>query len=285
MSKKPNKQDPEKKAMNASEIRAMREEEMLDSVYREKTQQEKNMQTALIWVVTAVGTAVLVVALHYFGVLCSVVTDFVLPYFWMLDNTSGFLAEFITKLLELALVLFVAISFNFALNVNYSTKGRPKEAWKKRVGYATLAAFGIDVIYLVVSRIFSGPFVPPSGGIFSQTMYYFTKLLLVPFTNVMLYLVLPSAILRIVLTLISETREKTELPLTVAGSVILVLGMLGMSWSGVRGAGFIIGFYAVVQAVAYSIIYHRTDTVWRPVVLYGGVTGTYYILAWLLSLI
>ena len=285
MPKYDKKQDGEKKAMTASEIRDMREEEMLDSVYREKTQQEKHVENGIIWGVTLIVTAVLVVGLHYLGVLESIISEFLLPFLWMVDDSSGFLAEFFAKLLELALILFVTVSFGFALNINYSSKGRPKETWKKLVGYATLAAFGIDVLYLVLSRIFSGPFTPPVGGIFSQVMYYITKLLIVPFAHVMLYLVVPSAIIKMILTLISHTREQTELPLTVAGSVILALGMLGMTWSDVKSAGFLIIFYVIVQAAAYSIIYHRTDTIWRPVLLYSGVTGTYYILAWLLSLI
>ena len=285
MSKKPNKQDPEKKAMSASEIRAMREEEMLDSVYHEKTQKEKNIETVLLWAAAVAGTALLITALHYWNMLSGKITAFIMPYFWMLDNRNGYLAECLTKLLELALVLVVTIAFGFALNIQYSGAGRPKETWKKRVGYATVAAFGVDVLYLVLSRIFDGSFVPPEGSAFATVMYYLTKLLRVPVVNIMLYLAIPSALLRMVLTPLSETRDKMYLPLTIAGALILTLGMLGMSWSGLRSAGFFIVMYAALQAAAYSVIYHRTDTVWRPVVLYMGVTGTYYILAWLLSLI
>ena len=170
-------------------------------------------------------------------------------------------------------------------NINYSSKGRDKLCWTNIVKYSVWAAFGVDILYLVLSRIFGSPFALPGGGIFSQVMYFLTKLFVVPFANVMLYLVLPSAIIKMILTLVSETREKTELPLTVVCSITMILGMLGISWSGLRTAGFLIVLYAIVQGVACSIVYHRTDTIWRPVLLYSGVTAVYYVLAFLLALI
>lgn len=285
MPKKDKNQETEKQAMTSNDIRAMREDELLDSVYREKTKKEKNVEVGVIWFATVVSTAVIIVALHYFGILNSLIGSVVLPYLWMIENGSGFLAEFFSKIIELALVLFITVSFSFALNINYSSKGRDKGSWTNIVKYSVWAAFGIDLIYLVMSRLFGNPFAMPDGGIFSQVMYFITKLLVVPFANVMLYLVLPSAVIRMILTLISDTREKTEIPLTVASSVTMILGMLGMSWSGLRTAGFLIVLYAIVQGVAYSIVYHRTDTIWRPVLLYSGVTAVYYVLAFLLSLI
>ena len=285
MLKKNKNQEPEKQAMTSQDIRAMREDELLDSVYREKTVKEKNVETGVVWAATVVSAVVVIVALYYFGLLNSAIGSLVLPYLWMIENGSGFLAEFFSKIIELSLVLFITVSFGFALNINYSSKGRDKICWTNIVKYSVWAAFGIDVIYLVLSRIFGSPFAMPGGGIFSQVMYFLTKLLVVPFANVMLYLVLPSAIIKMILTLISETREKTELPLTVVCSVTMILGMLGMSWSGLRTAGIPIILYAIVQGVAYSIVYHRTDTIWRPVLLYSGVTAVYYVLAFLLALI
>ncbi len=285
MPKKNKKDKAEKQAMTSDDIRAMREDELLDSIYREKTQNEKNVETGVIWFAAVASTAVVIVGLYYFGKLNSLISSFVMPYLWMIEDGSGFLPEFFSKLIELALVLFITVSFSFALNINYSSKGRSKENWTKMVRYSVLAAFGVDLIYLVVSRIFDSPFSMPDGGMFSRVMYFVTKIFVVPSANVMLYLVLPSAIVKMILTLICDTREKTELPLTVVSSITMILGMLGMSWSEVKYAGLPIVLYVAVQGVAYSIVYHRTDTIWRPIMLYSGVTSVYYVLAFALSLI
>lgn len=279
------KKETEKQAMTSNDIRTMREEQLLDSIYREKTKKEKNIEACMIWFAAIVSAAAVTVGLYYFGVLNSFIGSTVLPYLWMIENDSGFLAEFLVKLIELALVLFITVSFSFALNINYSSKGRPKERWTNIVKYSVLAAFGIDLIYLIISRIFNGVFSIPHGSLFSQTMYFITKLIVVPFANIMLYLVLPSAIVKMILTLLSETREKTELPLIVVSSVTMTLGMLGMSWDAIKSAGLLIAVYSAVQGIAYSIVYHRTDTIWRPVLLYSGVTAVYYVLAFALSLI
>lgn len=284
MPKKHNKQD-EKKAMTAAQIRTMREEEMLDSVYREKTAREKHAETAFIWIAAILCTALLMTALHYYHVLVGKASAFVLPYLWMIPDHSGFLGDFLSKLMELITAILLIILFDFALNINFSTRTRPEEKWKKPVRIVGLVAFGTVIFYAVIARFFHTGFVPPSGSIFSQVMYYLTHLLLVPVTDVLLYLVIPSATVRMILLLIAESREKTELPQLLAGWCIMTFGLLGLSWNAVVMAGAWVIVYAVMQAGACSILYHRTDTVWRPIMLCFGLTGTYYIVSWLLSLL
>ena len=138
---------------------------------------------------------------------------------------------------------------------------------------------------MLISRIFGGRAAGVSGSLFSQVMYYITKLAVVPFTNIMLYLVIPSAIIKIVVTLVSNSDKKVELPLTVLTTVTLTLGMLSMSWEGVRHAGLLLAVYALIQSASYSVVYHRTNTIWRPTLLYMGVTALYYPLSYLLNLI
>ena len=284
MPKNKKKQD-EKKAMTAAEIRTMREEEMLDSVYREKTARERHIETVLVWVAAVLSTALIMTVLHFSHMFITKMAAFVIPYLWMIPCNKLYLSDFLIKLTGLILAVLLIILFDFALNINFSTRARPKEKWKKIVKIVGLTAFGVDILYAVIGRFFGTGFTAPSGGILSLIVYYLHKLLLVPVTDVLCYLVIPSATVRFILMLIAETREKTELPLLLSGWCVMAFGLLGLSWNGVVLAGAWVILYQLMQAGACSILYHRTDTVWRPVMLYFGLTGTYYIVGWLLSLL
>lgn len=282
---KQDKKQKEKQAMNAEEIRALREEERINSVFPEQSRSGKIINNLIVLLSALLTTALVFTGLFYLNRLTSFMNAYALPYLWMIDNSSGFMTELLHCLIRLLFVLAVCVLFGFALDINYSSKGRPKEVWGKYVKWCVLAAFGSDVLLMLVSRIFSGRAAGVSGSIFSQMMYYITKIGVIPFTNIMLYLVIPSAILRIVITLAANSDKKVELPLTVITTVILTLGMLGMSWTGVRGAGWLLSVYALIQSASYSVVYHRTNTIWKPTLLYTGVTALYYPLSYLLNLI
>lgn len=282
---KQDKKQKEKQAMNAEEIRALREEERINSVFPEQSQSGKLLNNLLV-LFAALFTATLVfVGLFYLNRLTSFMNSYALPYLWMIDDSSGFMTELLHCAIRLLFVLVICVLFGFALDINYSSKGRPKEVWGKYVKWCVLAAFGSDVLLMLISRFFGGRSAGVSGSLFSQVMYYITKLAVVPFTNIMLYLVIPSAIIKIVVTLVSNSDKKVELPLTVITTITLTLGMLGMSWDGVRNAGLLLAVYALVQSASYSVVYHRTNTIWRPTLLYMGVTALYYPLSYLLNLI
>lgn len=284
MSKK-SKAEQKKQGMTAEQIRAMREEERIASVLPEKTRSQKNLEWLFIWLATVVTTAVVIVVLHYLEQLMGILCSMVLPYLWMVDNSSGFLAELVTKVMELGVVVLVIIGFDFALDINFASTGRPSEVWRKQVKYCLLAAFGSDLLFVVMSRILTGGDVGVRGSLLSRILYYVTKIGVLPLANVMLYLVIPSAVVRMILIFVSDTKEKTELPLTVAATVTLTLGMIGVSASGILGAGFAVLVYVLIQSAAYSVLYHRTNVIWPPVVLYAFVTALYYPVAALLHAI
>ena len=284
MSKRDKKQK-EKQAMNTEEIRALREEERINSVFPEQSQSGKLINNLLVLLASLLTAAVVIVGLFYLNRLTSFMNAYALPYLWMIDDSSGFMTELLHCAIRLLFVLVICVLFGFALDINFSSVGRPKEVWQKHVNWCMLTAFGSDVLLMLISRIFGGRAAGVSGSLFSQVMYYITKLAVVPFTNIMLYLVIPSAIIKIVVTLVSNSDKKVELPLTVLTTVTLTLGMLGMSWEGVRGAGWLLSVYALIQSASYSVVYHRTNTIWKPTLLYMGVTALYYPLSYLLNLI
>ncbi len=279
-----NKQN-EKLSMNEEELRAKLEEERINSVFPDQSPSSKVINNVLVLLTSLVTAALILVGLFYLNRLTSFMNSYALPYLWMIDDSSGFMAELLHCVIRLLFVLAICVLFGFALEINYSAKSRPKDVWQKHVKWCLIAAFGSDVLLMLISRIFEGRSAAVSGSVFSQTMYYITKLAVVPFTNIMLYLVIPSAIIKIVITLVSDSDKKVELPLTVLTTVTLTLGMLGMSWDGIRNAGFLLSVYALIQSASYSVVYHRTNTIWRPVLLYIGVTALYYPLSYLLNLI
>lgn len=279
------KQEPEKEAMNAEEIRALREEERVNSIYPDETNVGRQVKITVRYLVVAIATAVILVGLFAFSSLTSYLWRNYAQYLSIVDNSSGFLTEAVTKVLQLALVLVIIVLFGFFIKINFSWKGRPANLWGKYVPICVAVAFAVDVLFLLKSRIFGESQLIVGGTAISQILYYFTKLCLVPCANILLFLVIPSAIIKNILVLITDNKSQAEIPLIFATTIILTLGQLGMSWQGISSAGFAIVFYALIQSVAYSVIYHRTEVVWFPVLVYVGVTVLYYPLSWLLYLI
>lgn len=279
------KQEPEKEAMTADQIRAMREEERVNSVYPEDTAARKNVKIAVKYVVVAIATTIILVGLFAFSSLTSYLCANGIQYLSLIDDSSGFLYEAITKALQLALVLVITVLFGFFIKINFGWKGRPTSTWGKHVKICLIVAFAADILFLLKSRILGEPQLIVSGTIFSQVLYYLTKICLAPCANILLFVVLPSAIIKNILVLITDNKTQAEIPLIIATTVILTFGQLGMSWEGISGAGIAIALYALIQSAVYSVIYHRTEIVWFPVLVYAGVTVLYYPLSWLLYLI
>ena len=69
--KKNGKNSEEKKAMNAVEIRELREQERMDSVYMEQPASKKALHTAINYIVALAAGAVILVALYYEDMLVS----------------------------------------------------------------------------------------------------------------------------------------------------------------------------------------------------------------------
>lgn len=141
------------------------------------------------------------------------------------------------------------------------------------------------MLFLLISRITGEPQLIVSGSEFSQIMYYLTKIVIVPLSSILFYVVLPSMILETVSALFFNSRAEIYTPLMVFSTVMLAAGQLGMSWAGISSAGFMIILYALIQSVACSVLYHRTQRIWLPIVLYAIVTALYYPLSGLLYLI
>ena len=209
MSKRDKKQK-EKQAMNTEEIRALREEERINSVFPEQSQSGKLINNLLVLLASLLTAAVVIVGLFYLNRLTSFMNAYALPYLWMIDDSSGFMTELLHCAIRLLFVLVICVLFGFALDINFSSVGRPKEVWQKHVNWCMLTAFGSDVLLMLISRIFGGRAAGVSGSLFSQVMYYITKLAVVPFTNIMLYLVIPSAIIKIVVTLVSNSADRSH---------------------------------------------------------------------------
>lgn len=279
------KQEPEKEAMTAEEIRAIREDERINSVYPEDTVSRKNVKVAVKYIAVTVAAAAILVGLFAFSSLTSYLCANIAQYVSFLDNSSGFLTEAITKVLQLALVLVVTVLFGFFIKIDFGRKDRPVSIWGKSVAICIAVALAADILFLMKSRILSEPQLIVSGTVISQIFYYITKICLVPFANIMLFLVIPSAIIKNILVLITDNKSQAEIPLIVATTVILTLGQLGMSWESISGAGLAIAAYALIQSAVYSTIYHRTEVVWFPILTYAGVTVFYYVMSWLMYLI
>lgn len=275
----------EKKGMTAEEIRAMREEERINSVFPEERRAPIVLRRLLEITVSVVTAAALVAGLFYLNRLTAFLNAYALPYLWMIGDSSGYLAELLHSVIRLLVVALVCCLFGFALEINFSKGTRPKEVWQKPARICLWVAFGSDVLYALGSRLLVGRPEAVTGSVFSQIMYYFTKIAVVPAANVLLFLVLPSAIMKILVTLASESHKRIELPLILTSTVTLTLGMLGMTWSGVKNAGWLLVGYALLQSAACSVLYHRTNNVRRVILLYAAVTALYYPLAWLLRLV
>ncbi len=273
----------EKQGMDAEEVRAFREQERMDSVYLDRPSHKKALYTALNYCTAALTGAVILVALYYGSLLTGYLFSAILPYFDFVDDSAGFLADLVTAVLHLLLFGIIAILFGFALDINYKGHGRPKEVWGKDVKYILPAAFGSCVLYVVIHHFTSGGSFTVSGSLLSQILYYFTAIAVVPAANILLYLVLPSAVIRMLLTVISDTKERTELPLIIAGTLIMTFAMLGITPRHIDNFGAAIFVFTLIQSAACSLLYHRTNVIRYTVLLYAGVSGLYLALAALLN--
>ena len=126
--KKNGKNSEEKKAMNAVEIRELREQERMDPVYMEQPASKKALYTAINYIVALAAGAVILVALYYEDMLVSHIRPTVVLYLWMIDDSAGFLGDTVNALLNMLIFALIAVFFGFALDINYSAHGRPKEA-------------------------------------------------------------------------------------------------------------------------------------------------------------
>lgn len=273
------KKAKEKPGMTAEEIRALREKERMDSVYIETPRSKKALYYALTYITAVVAAIAATVGLYYLGILVSRVRSEALPYLWMADNSSGFLADAVTAVINLLLFTVIAISLGFALDINYANTGRPREVWGKQLKYILALAFGGCVAYFVWHRITSGCAFTLTGSLLSNIMYYVSMLTIVPLANVLLYLVLPSAVIRMLLILASDTKEKTEPPLIIACTLIMTFGMMGMSPANIDNLGSASAAVTLAECAACSILYHRTNVVWTTALLLSGANALYYVLS------
>lgn len=282
------KQATEKPGMTAGEIRELREKERMDSVYYEPPASKKAGLILLLYAAAlAVGIGILV-GLYYGNILLSWLKGLVSPYLELADNSSGFLDPLMTGVLQLLLFAAVAFLFGFALHINYSPSlrnGRPKEIWGKPVSIAVPAAFAGCAVYVVCRHLAYGSSFLAAGSVLSKVLYYVTMLAVVPAANILLFLVLPSALLRIVLTLLSDTSEKIELPLILMTTIIMSLALLGITPRNLENFGLPILLFTLLQSAVCSVVYHKTNVILYTVLVYSGVSGLYFALAALLNLL
>ncbi|MBQ5545581.1 MAG: hypothetical protein IIU00_07850 [Clostridia bacterium] len=285
MLNKKGKKSEEKAAMFADEIRELRELERLDSVYTEQSRSVRTHDMLIISLITMALGALILTGLYFAEKYLGNLRNTALFYLWMIDDSAGFMTDTVTAVIHLLLFTLIAVCFGFALDINFSRSGRPKEVWGKNIRFILLASFGSCVLYAGGHYLLTGSSFALTGSILSKSLYYFFMLTVVPTANVLLYLVLPSAIIRMILVLVSDTKEKTELPLIFAGTAIMTLGLLGIIPRSIENFGWIIFLFTLIQSAACSVLYHRTDTIWPVVLMYSGVSATYYILAALLHLL
>lgn len=277
------KESDEKPAMTADEIREFREKERMDSVCPDQSSSKEAIYTALNYIVAFAAGAVILVAMYYESMLISYLRSFILPHLSMIDDSAGFLADMLTAILNLILFTVIAVAFGFALDINYSGHGRPDEVWKKYIKFILPAAFGSCFIYVVMRHLIAGGSFGVSGTVLSRCLYYFNMIAVTPAANILLYLVLPSAVIRMLLTVVSDTKERAELPLTVVSTLIMALSLLGITFNHIETYGLAITFFTLIQSAACSLLYHRTNVIRYTILLYSGVSALYLLLAALMN--
>ena len=223
--------------------------------------------------------------LYYAGLLIGNIRYEAVGYLGMIDDSAGFLSDTVTALLHILLFIIIAVLLGIALNINYSVHGRPNEVLGKYKKFILLASFGSCAAYVLIHHLAVGRSFSLSGSLLSKSLYYVSMLTVVPVANILLYLVLPLALIRMLLTLVSETKQKAELPLIIAGTVIMTLGLLGINPANIENFGLEITLFTLVQSAACSLLYLKTNVIWSTVLLYSGVSGLYFILTALLNLI
>lgn len=281
--KKNGKNSEEKKAMNAVEIREPREQERMDSVYMEQPASKKALHTAINYIVALAAGAVILVALYYEDMLVSHIRPTVVLYLWMIDDSAGFLGDTVNALLNMLIFALIAVFFGFALDINYSAHGRPKEAWGEYIKYILPAAFGSCFLYAVIRHFIAGGSFNVPGSILSKCLYYFCIIAIVPAANVLMYLVLPAAIIRMLLVVVSDTKKRAELPATIASALVMTFAQLGVTPNHIQLYGAGIFIFTLIQSAACSFLYHRINVIRYTILLYSGVSALYLLLAGLLN--
>ncbi|MBQ9901923.1 MAG: hypothetical protein IJM51_06000 [Clostridia bacterium] len=276
---KSNKKNEETPGMSAEQIRRMREQERIDSVLPPQPVSKKTLYACVNYMVAFGVGAVILIAFYYARRLVSYLSSELNAYLSGVDNSSGFLSDMETGLLHLILFALVAFLFGFALDINYAGHGRPREVWGRDIRFILPAAFGSGIIYLLINHFISGSSFRAGGSILSQCLYYFTMIVIVPAGNVLLFLVLPSSVIRMLLTAVSETKEKAELPLTLSSAVVMAIAMLGITPNHIENYGFLVVCFTLIQCVCCSLLYHRTNVIKYTILLYSGVSAMYLALA------
>ena len=140
----------EKQGMTAEEIRQLREQERMDSVYDQQTVSKRVLFTSLNYLAAFAAGAAILVALYYENMLVSWLRSEIAIYLWMIDDSSSFLADAMAAVLHLLIYTLAAVLFGFALDINYAGHGRPKEVWGRYVRFILPAAFGSCLLYVAI---------------------------------------------------------------------------------------------------------------------------------------
>lgn len=275
------KKNEEKKGMTAEEIRAMREQERIDSVYPEPKLVRNSARNILRWVAVLGLTAILLVVweLLFNGLL------FGLIYLDRFLSSFVFLSDPVIVMIRSAVVLAAALFIGHILKININFECAPFAEWSKSFKICLIIALAADVIFLLGSWFAGGSIELSSAPGMYEIVYYIMKIFIVPLENIILFVAIPSQIIEYISTFIFESRKQAERPLIVSSTVILAAAQLGLTWSSLVSADAVIIAYALIQSAVCSVLYHRSRNVWVPTAVYSGVTVLYYLMSWLLSMV
>ena len=278
--KKTAKKSEENQNLNEEQLR---EQERLESVFPEQSAFHKILYTSANYTTAALTGAAILFALYFANLMIYYLRSEIMPFLDAVDDSAGFLADAVTGILNILVFAVIAVLFGFALDINYSGHGRPKQIWGKYVKCILPAAFGSCFLYVVIRHFAVGSSFRVTGSILSQILYYITMIAVVPASNVLLYLVLPSAVIRMLMTLVSDTKERAELPLTIVCAVVMAFAMLGITPNHIENYGASIFFFTLIQSASCSLLYHRTNIIRCTILLYAGVSALYLALAALMN--
>lgn len=105
----------EHEAMTAEEIRKMREQERIDSIYPDKLPAKEKAKVALKYAAFIIAAVVLFVLFWQLVGFLSSISNTAIGYLGVIDDSSGFLFEFVNKLLHLAAAAIVTSMLGFSL--------------------------------------------------------------------------------------------------------------------------------------------------------------------------
>ena len=158
-----------KKAKNTNQNQTVTDEQKrLDLVYSEEPVSKNLFYNIVTYFSAFAAGAVILTGLYYEDRLVSMLRSFILPYLSIIDDSSGFLSDMVTSVINLLFFLIIAILFGFALDMNYSVHGRPKEIWAKYIKYILPAAFASCLLYIAVHHLATGKTFHLTGSPLSQ---------------------------------------------------------------------------------------------------------------------